>query len=263
MKRTIALAAATAFAAILGEAAYAQKPVVPESAANSVSTVEYYRVTIQNLTRGQPFSPGVIVTHTRQAVVWRLAGATSEGIAAIAQDGNADIETADLQGAPGVHDVVETTGPINRLGGSVPPDTFAHYLVAARPGDRLSVAVMLICTNDGFTGVDSVPLPQHVGQTLTYLTSAYDAGVEQNTENSTDIPDGCGALGPVPLPMDGNNDTLPADGGQVFSHPGIVGGNDLTVDHSLADHAWSNPVARITVLKLPVPQNPARNPGSP
>lgn len=253
MKRLTALAAAAAFAATALGVAYAQAPGAHGPTADSAATVGYYRVTIQNLTRGQPFSPGVIVTHTRRAVIWRLASETSEGIAAIAQDGNPAVEVADLQGAPGVHDVVETSGPINRLGGASPPPSVAHYIVGALPGDRLSVAVMLICTNDGFTGVDSVPLPQRVGQQLTYLASAYDAGVEQNTEESVDIPDGCGALGPVPLPMDGNNDSLPADGGVVFPHPGIVGGNDLTVDHSLADHAWNNPVARITVRKLPVP----------
>ncbi|MGH8426789.1 MAG: spondin domain-containing protein [Gammaproteobacteria bacterium] len=246
MKRLMPLAATAAFAVIVAGAAYAQKPPVQPDI-----SVANYLVTIQNLTRGQPFSPGVIVTHRSGTVIWRLAGPTSEGIAAIAQDGNPAVETADLQGAPGIDDVVEMTGPIGRLGGTAPPNSFAHYVVHALPGDQLSVAVMLICTNDGFTGVDSVPLPQQVGQKLSYLASAYDAGVEQNTELSADIVDACGALGPVPLPMDGNNDNLPADGNIIFPHPGIVGGNDLTVDHSLADHAWRNPVARITVRRLP------------
>lgn len=253
MKRAISLIVPAAFAVAASGVAYAQAPGASAAAAKSLPTVGYYRVTIQNLTRGQPFSPGVIVTHTSNAVVWRLASQPSEGIAAIAEDGNADIETADLQGAPGIHDVVETSGPINRLGGTAPPESFAQYTVRALPGDRLSIAVMMICTNDGFTGVDSVRLPQRDGQKVIYLASAYDAGVEQNTENSADVPDGCGALGPVPLPMDGNNDALPADGNLIFPHPGIVGGRDLTVDHSVADHAWSNPVARITVRKLPVP----------
>ena len=245
MKRLMPPAAA-AFAVIVAGAAYAQKPAVrPDTSAAN------YLVTIQNLTRGQPFSPGVIVTHRSGTVIWRVGNHTPEGIGAIAEDGNADVETADLQGAPGIDDVVEMTGPIGRLGGTAPPNSFAHYVVQALPRDHLSVAVMLICTNDGFTGVDSVPLPQQVGQKLTYLTSAYDAGVEQNTELSTDVVDGCGALGPVPLPADGNNDDLPADGNIIFPHPGIVGGNDLTVDHSLADHAWRNPVARITVRRLP------------
>lgn len=248
MKRLTLLAVPAALAVLTLGVAYAQQP-----GAKSLPAIQYYRVTIQNLTRGQPFSPGVIVTHDQHAVVWRLATQTSEGIATIAQDGNPDVEAANLQGAPGIHYVLETSGPINRLGGTVPPETFAHYIVGALPGDRLSVAMMLICTNDGFTGVDSVPLPQTVGQTLTYLTSAYDAGAEQNTERSADLADGCGALGPVPLPMDGNNDSLPADGGMTFPHPGIVGGRDLTVNHSLADHAWENPVARITVLRLPTP----------
>jgi len=32
--------------------------------------------------------------------------------------------------------------------------------ITARPGDRLSLATMLICTNDGFTGLDAARLPR-------------------------------------------------------------------------------------------------------
>ena len=43
---------------------------------------------------------------------------------------------------------------------------------------RLSYATMLICTNDGFTGVDSLKLPSAVGKTKTKTSAGYDAGTE-------------------------------------------------------------------------------------
>jgi hypothetical protein len=37
---------------------------------------------------------------------------------------------------------------------------------------------MLICTNDGFTGVNKLKLPSEIGQSVTVRTQAYDAGTE-------------------------------------------------------------------------------------
>jgi hypothetical protein len=67
----------------------------------------------------------------------------------------------------------------------------------ANPGDRLSLATMLICTNDGFTGLDRAKLP--IGGSEVFWTNGYDAGTENNTELSQDIVDACSALGPVTL----------------------------------------------------------------
>jgi hypothetical protein len=34
------------------------------------------------------------------------------------------------------------------------------FMIQAHPGDRLSIAAMLICANDGFTGLDGARLPK-------------------------------------------------------------------------------------------------------
>lgn len=46
-----------------------------------------YQVTSQNLTRGQPFSPGIIATHSPQATVWEEGVLPSPLIVTIAEDG--------------------------------------------------------------------------------------------------------------------------------------------------------------------------------
>ena len=71
---------------------------------------------------------------------------------------------------------------------------------------------------------------------------AYDAGVEINDERSSSIVDGCGKLGPVPLPADGNNDQLPGEGGITQNHPNIQGVGDLG-----PAHRWNGPIALVQI----------------
>lgn len=204
-----------------------------------------YRITVENLTATQPFSPGVVATHTKDASVFRVGEAASEGVRMIAENGDPSVAVADLSGAAGV-DMVKVfpdpLAPIHRVGGPG-PSTGSILISAAANANRLSLAIMLICTNDGFTGLESVKLPGGF-QPAVYYTSGYDAGTEVNDEASTSIVDPCGAIGAVGLPADGNART--AEGGAVMHHPGIQGGADL----SPADHGWNDPVARITVQRI-------------
>ena len=54
---------------------------------------------------------------------------------------------------------------------------------------RFSLVTMLICTNDGFGGVNSRNLPNRVGQTTRDFIRAYDAGTEINTQLDADFVD--------------------------------------------------------------------------
>jgi hypothetical protein len=74
----------------------------------------------------------------------------------------------------------------------------ATFDIAARRGDRLSFAAMLICTNDGFLGLDGAHLPDD--DSRTFLLVGWDAGRENNTERQQDIVEPCSVLGPVVLP---------------------------------------------------------------
>ena len=107
---------------------------------------------------------------------------------------------------------------------------------------------MLICTNDGFTGVDSLRLPKDVGDAVVVRSAGYDAGTERNTEDLADIVPPCQGLVGVTSgePGTGTSNPALAEGGVIHHHAGIVGGADLVP----AVHGWSDPVAEITVERV-------------
>lgn len=200
-----------------------------------------YRVTVENITDGQPFSPGVVATHTKAASVFQVGEPASEGVRLIAENGMPGTAVAELSGVDAVFEVKAFPDP---LGPILFDDGIGSIEIAASANaNRLSLVIMLICTNDGFTGLESVKLPGGF-QPAVYYSNGYDAGTEVNTEQSEDIVDACGAAGPVALPADGNART--AEAGVIAHHPGIHGGADLIP----AEHGWEDPVARITIRRI-------------
>ncbi len=208
-----------------------------------------YRVTIENLTTGQVFSPGVIATHTKKVSVWHVGAPASDGIRQIAEDGSEAAAVAALSSTAGVYAVTSTLAPINRIGGQAPDPqapfpTSRSYMIGARGNaNRLSVVVMIICTNDNFTGLDGVKLPGGF-KAESHVVGAWDAGTEENNERFNQIVDPCGGAGPVPAPPDGNGRV--ATNGVIEPHHNIQGNGDLSVPL----HGWRGPVARITVQRM-------------
>ena len=108
----------------------------------------------------------------------------------------------------------------------------------------LSIATMLVNTNDGFTGKTGIDINQMaIGDTISMTTVALDAGTEGNSELAGTIPGS-------------------ADGGEGFNaerndvdyvalHPGIVGMDDGLQSSVLnGDHRFDNPVVRILITRL-------------
>jgi Spondin_N len=193
-----------------------------------------YTVTIQNLTHGQPFTPPLLVAHTGGADVFEIGQAASPELQQIAENGNLDPMVALLEASSAVSSVVVGTGPVM-------PGASVSLTIEAEAGSSLSWVSMLICTNDGFTGIDSMPV---LSASTTVETNAYDAGTEMNTENFADLVPPCQALVPVSSDDEGTGMTNPelAEGGVVMMHAGVKGGRDLT-----ASHMWTDPVARVTI----------------
>jgi hypothetical protein len=213
--------------------------------------LETYRVTLKNLTSGQPFSPPVAATHRKSIRMFEVGGFASDELAAIAQAGN-EVPMFNLfNSSPRVTQAVDVARPLTPSGKVVGSFTDTVSLeISAREGDRLSLATMLICTNDGFLGLDSVKLPDDGSRT--FFLNGYDAGRENNTEISPHIVDPCSALGPAPLPgdPDGNLDsgsgvtTDPPE--RIRHHQNIQGVGEL----SPSLHGWNDPVASVTVELL-------------
>lgn len=234
--------------AIGGAVALAAPLVALSTPSAGATTSDYpqlhrYRITVANLTGGQPLSPLVASTHSSDVDLFAVGELASPEIATIAQAGDQSGAAALLRSlrGNGVTRVVEGTpvGPLAAPDGPFP--TSQTLGIAGAEGDVLSLATMLICTNDGFTGLDSVALPES-GTTVFPLT-AYDAGVERNTERSKHIVDACSALGPVALAGDpnGNIDGRPAANRTprpISVHQGVRGTRDL-----LPAHDWDGAVA--------------------
>jgi hypothetical protein len=225
-------------------------PVLGTGAASAAAPESVtYRVTLENLTAGQPFSPPVAATHQKAIRMFEVGRRASDELAAIAQDGNQIPMFTLFHESRKVTQVVDVGRPLTPKGKTVGAFTdSATFEIRAAAGDKLSLATMLICTNDGFLGLDAVNLPK-TGSAV-FLLRSYDAGRENNTEASRDIVDPCSALGPATLTGDPNGNiddavaTVPA--GANRHHPGITGIGDLSV----ALHGWTDPVARVTITRL-------------
>jgi hypothetical protein len=236
------------FAWIVAGVAVGLGLVLPAALAQSPAGT--YRVTLVNLTHGQPFSPPVAATHQKSIRMFSVGAFASDELAAIARDGNEGPMVALFRGSSKVTDIVDVGRPVTSSGTTVGSftDTVTFDIVAA-PGDRLSLATMLICTNDGFLGLHAVKLPKAGSET--FFLNGYDAGREENTERSIDIVDPCSGLNPTfPLAGDpnGNEDAAVASSPvePIHHHSGIAGTGDLSV----ANHGWTDPVARVTVERL-------------
>jgi hypothetical protein len=221
---------------------------VPAADAKRADTFE---VTFTNLTSGQPLTPAVAATHRGENELFQVGRAASFGLKEIAENGNNAPMLSRLGSDNDVSDFLEAPGGPLVPAGSPGDATFGQSttftITADRGARRLSLASMLICTNDGFTGVNSLELPSKVGDSVTVETMAYDAGTEANTEDFADMVPPCQALIGVSSgePGTGQSDPALAQNDVIRHHPGVTGRRDLVP----AVHGWNvnAPVARITV----------------
>ena len=235
--------AITAIAAMLAVVSVAG---IPES---NATKSHMYEVTITNLTPGQPITPPLLITHSKDAGFFTPGEMASAELQQLAENGNAEPLVMMLREKSGVLDIVQGAAPL--VPGNDPGNTglsHSETFVITKQGDMayLSFASMLVCTNDGFTGIDSIKLPYY--QQKTVYASAFDARTEMNTENFADMVPPCqGAIG-VTSDDEGTGASNPAiaESGVIISHPGTMGGEDLQKEV----HAWGNPVVKIDIVRM-------------
>jgi hypothetical protein len=220
----------------------------PAAEADRANTFE---VTITNLTSGQPLTPPVVATHRGRNELFRVGSKASFEIKEVAENGNNGPVLADLGGDRDVFEALEAPGgplvPAGKPGSAMFDDSTSFTITADRGARRISFASMLICTNDGFTGVNSLRLPGRVGESVTAGTMGYDAGTEANTEDFADMVPPCQGLIGVSSgePGTGTSDPALAQNDVIRHHSGVTGRRDLVP----AVHGWdvNAPVAQVTV----------------
>jgi Spondin_N len=240
MKRIKGLAAAAAVVTALAAA-----PAADAERSDS------FEVTFTDLTSGQPLTPAVAATHRGTNELFRVGRSASFGLKEIAENGNNGPMLTRLGSDDDVSDVIEAPGgplvPAGSPGDAMFGQSTTFTIEAERAARFLSLAAMLICTNDGFTGVNALKLPSQPGDSVTVETAGYDAGTELNTEDFADIVPPCqGLIGVTSSdPGTGTSNPALAEGAVIAHHAGILGGADLVP----AVHGWDTeaPVARITI----------------
>lgn len=191
-----------------------------------------YHVTITNLTNAISFTPILVSSQRRAVEIFELGAPASDEMTAIAEGGDTSGLTAVLEADPHVVDVQNSGGLL------LPGNSVTVIVSAARGARHISLASMMLPTNDGFIALDSVKAPKRGSRT--YYSPGYDGGTEPNDEWCMHIPGPtCGGAGPSP----GEN---PEDEGYVHIHRGIHGVGDLNA--SVYD--WRNPVAKITITRV-------------
>ena len=204
-----------------------------------------YRITLTDISTAQPLSPPLLATHSPRTTLINVGGTASESLRTLAEEGYNQDLMAEWRANPDVHDVVAAELPIRRMGGDGPlgSSSSATFTIHAGAGDLLTIAAMLGCTNDAFTGAISLPLPNGTEPVL-IRSQVWDAGTELNTETSLDLPDACGAqLGAQRFAEDGSGHE--ATNETIMNHPGLNLGGDLT---ELS--AWNGPVLEVKIERV-------------
>ncbi len=193
---------------------------------------------IVNLTPDQQFTPFLLATHHTALRLFTLGTAASPQLQTLAEEGNVSPLRDALLASGQARDVVVGNGLTN----AGKRATFT-ILASSLRGDRLSVAAMLIPTNDAFVSLQGGKLPLPLSGSVSYHLNAYDSGSENNDELCANIPGPnfaeCGGPGGGGGPAGGE--------GFVHIHNGIHGIGNLNG----ARRDWRNPVAKLTIRLLP------------
>ena len=157
----------------VGDTAHAMPPTI-------------FKVTITNMTDPpSPISPGVLVGHCTDGVLWAADGHASAALEAIAEvgDPSAALAADDEDSMMGSDDnFVQERHEI----GAVEPGESVSVEVQFENGCKLSSAHMIVSSNDTFVGAQSVGMwdpDTHLPlDRVERDLMAYDAGTEENTE---------------------------------------------------------------------------------
>ncbi len=195
-----------------------------------------YDVTITNATRGQQFTPFIVVSHGAPSELFALGAPAQPGLVTLAEEGDIAPLVALYEARPDVRDV-QTNGALLDPGASV-----TVTVAGMSAADRITLAAMLIPTNDAFVSLVDVAAPRP-GKALVLRPVAYDAGSEIDDELCASIPGPffpeCGGPGGGGQPGNGE--------GFVHVHRGIHGVGDFAP----IDRDWRNPVAEIVIRARP------------
>ncbi|MCJ8278026.1 MAG: hypothetical protein HRT44_05420 [Bdellovibrionales bacterium] len=190
-----------------------------------------FKVTVVNLTKGQPITPPVLTVHAPGYQPVHLGQQASQGLSELATDGVTDTLVQELANEKKV--VRTAVGD-----GVILPGSKAEIMVEANnPYFKVSFVSMLARTNDAIAVAQNISTKLKVGQKVIKLAKVYDAGAELNAESCEHIP----------APPCGNPGVSAGEGeGFIRPHEGLLGIADLIAERD----AFANKVAKIIVERV-------------
>lgn len=208
-----------------------------------------FTVTVKNLTNGIYFTPLLITAHDGDTHLFETGSPASAALQAMAEGG-------DISGLIEMVGGEDRDTVVNPAGGLLAPGGIVSdvYFSTKRTRNRyLSLTAMLLPTNDGFVGLDSLRIPRIPG-TYRYYLVGYDAGTETNDERITGGGDpGVPGIPGAPGGDAGTGGTGVAGADKnstVHIHRGVIGDNDPVggiSDLNSTIHRWLNPVAEVII----------------
>lgn len=216
--------------------------------ASSSTMAQDLSITVTNLTQGLYFTPVITAAHTSENHIFKSGTMASDELQAMAEGGS-------ISGLSSILTNADANINENPAAGLLAPAMSASFeLTNDSTNTHLSLAAMILPSNDGFAGLDSWKIPEEAG-TYTLFLNAYDAGTEANDElRGSGAPGEAGMPVPPPLePLLGMNGTGVTDvesNDKVHIHRGSLGDSDMTAgisDISNSVQRWLNPVAKLTI----------------
>ena len=187
-----------------------------------------YAVTITNVTAAQSFTPLLAITHKKGHPLLMLGSPALPELVRIAEGGDTMPFQQGLMDSGMAYDAASSGGLLG------PGQSVTLNVKSKGRFNHLTVAAMLLPTNDGVIALNGMRLPK---RTQSVMVPGYDAGSELNDELCAHIPG----------PHCGGAPFSDEDGeGFVHIHPGITGVGDLLS----SQYDWKNPIAQITVKRM-------------
>jgi len=209
------------------------------SGCNHEKGVAMYQVDLTNLTHQQPLSPLAVILHDQSFRIWNEGMPASEDIERLAEGGDNSMLLQTVTANQSHTATASGSGLI--LPGHTDSVTISKKY---RSNTALTIASMLVNSNDAFTGINAVDVTGiKANEPLTLWAHALDAGTEGNDELAATIPGPAGG-------GEGYNSNR-NDRNIITVHAGIISTDDglplSTLDNT---HRFDNPVARIVISRL-------------
>ena len=226
-------------AAMLGIALYgcSSSSTTAPSSSGSTATPASYEITLTNLTGAQAIAPVAVVLHTSAYQMGMLGASASLALEKLAEGG----DNAMLLSEANANASVLTTA----AGAGVLMPAASETLmtnVSDLAGLQLSIAGMLVNTNDGFAALQGLDISTlAVGDSMMAFLPVFDAGTEANTETAATMP-GTGGVG---------FDVVRDDVDFISVHRGVVTADDgLTTSGLLDKHRFDNPAVKVSIRRI-------------